>query len=225
MPRLFITAIDTDAGKSVITGLIARHIKQAGKSVITVKLAQTGCSGIADDIELHRDIMGTEILEEDRNGTTCPYVFKHPASPHLSAGMEGRTIDTDLILQNIASLEEKYDYVLIEGAGGLQVPITEDYTILDFITDNNFPTVLVSCPKLGSINHTLLSLECMANRKIELKGLVYNQYPNSDKAITQDSENIIKKYCTKYYPQAHFTSIPVLNSICSVGFDFDGLMR
>lgn len=224
MPTFFITAIDTDAGKTVATGLLARHLMHAGKSVVTCKLVQTGCTGIASDIEAHRNIMGIKLLPEDRSGETCPYIFAHPASPHLSASMEGSEIETMKLVNMITTLQSRYEYVLVEGAGGLQVPIREDYTIIDFLQDVPMPVILICSSRLGSINHSLLSLECLKQRRISLSGVIYNQFPNPDKLISAESARIIRNYGQRYFPGSSFAELPVLNNICSIGFDFDRLL-
>ncbi|MDD5728854.1 MAG: ATP-dependent dethiobiotin synthetase BioD, partial [Victivallales bacterium] len=80
----FIGGIDTDVGKTIVCGLLARYLRSAGISHISAKLVQTGCEDIADDIITHRKLEGIALLPEDRNQGTCPYIFKFPASPHLA---------------------------------------------------------------------------------------------------------------------------------------------
>ncbi|MBU0959939.1 MAG: dethiobiotin synthase, partial [Proteobacteria bacterium] len=92
-----ISGIDTDIGKSVATGLMARSLSSSGYSVITQKLVQTGCHGVAEDIQRHRQLMGIDLLPEDLNGLTCPYVFSKPCSPHLAAELEGTAVDPERI--------------------------------------------------------------------------------------------------------------------------------
>jgi len=225
MPTYFITAIDTDAGKTVATGLLARHILRKGQTATTMKIVQTGCDGdIASDLEIHRDLMNERLTIHDHNNITNPYLFKHPASPHLSANMEGRKIETDLIKQNIASIEPKYDYLFVEGAGGLLVPLNEDTSIADFIQAENFKTILVSSSKLGSINHTLLTLEVMKSRGIDCVGLIYNHFPAHDMDIVKDSAEVIKKHLKHYFPYAGFVELPIINQVCSVDFGFDEIL-
>ncbi len=211
MSTYFITAIDTDAGKSIITGLLAKTLMQKGTNVITMKMAQTGCFEFSEDIETHRKIMGIPMLPIDKNGETCPYLFKFPASPHLSAAMQCERIDEDRIIQTVKEIEMQYDMVLLEGVGGLMVPLSEDYMVVDFIQQNDFPVILVTSGKLGSINHTLLSLEVMQKRGIEVYGVVYNHYPVTEPEITEDSAKTIKSYLKKYYPKALWSEIPYID--------------
>ena len=104
----FVTGIDTDAGKSIVTGVLARDWAGRGRRVVTQKFIQTGCPGLSEDIETHRRIMGTGLLPEDLDGTTCPIVFTYPASPHLAAAIDSRRIDLSLIGKCTEKLLEKY---------------------------------------------------------------------------------------------------------------------
>jgi dethiobiotin synthetase len=125
---------------------------------------------------------------------TCSYLFKHPASPHLAADLEKKKIDPGFIQEHTVELKKRFDLVLIEGAGGLQVPLNREVTILDYIEKYQIPVVLVSSSKLGSINHTLLSLDALKQRNLDLKGVVYNTYPESDPYISADSIKVIADY-------------------------------
>lgn len=198
----FITAIDTDAGKSVVTGVLARYLKEKGVNVITQKMAQTGCTGVSEDIETHRRIMGTSLFPEDERGETCSYVFPFPAAPQLSAELAGETIRLEKIHEATVRLEDTYDCVLTEGVGGLMVPVVDDLTVLDYMQKYPQPTILVTNGKLGSVNHTLLSLEVLKNHGIELVGMIYNNFIETDPAITADSLKTLRRYLLRYYPQA-----------------------
>lgn len=209
--KIFITGIDTDSGKSIVTGLMAKYLLNKNESVITQKYVQTGCSGIAEDLLCHRNIMGMALADEDKDGTTCSYLFSHPASPHLSAEMENIIIDEKQFTKATEKLNTKYKYLLMEGAGGLMVPLNSETLLIDYVQKQNYPVVLVASSKLGSINHSLLSLEVLKKRNMNVIGLVYNQHPNHDNAITQDSEKMIKTYLKQYFPCAGFVSIPIIN--------------
>ena len=118
---LFISGIDTNVGKTVATGMIAKALAKAGKKVITQKMIQTGCEHVSEDIEAHRQIQGLPFTDEDTQGLTCPYIFTYPCSPHMAAAKDGRRIDLETITQATRRLRETYEYVLLEGAGGLMV--------------------------------------------------------------------------------------------------------
>ncbi|MEA3317870.1 MAG: dethiobiotin synthase [Bacteroidota bacterium] len=221
----FISGIDTDCGKTIITGLIAKYLLNTNKNVITQKLVQTGTSGIADDIIAHRKIMNTKLYQEDKNGVTCAYVFKLPASPHLSAKLENTNIDCSLIDKNTKILNNKYETVLLEGAGGLHVPLNKTENIIDFIEKRNYPLILVTSPKLGSINHTLMSLELCYNRKIKLAGLIYNNYPANNQFIKEDTLEVLRKFLNKYYPKAPIIEVPIFENNNYPAIDFSKLLK
>ena len=191
-----------------VTGVLARALSARGERVITQKFIQTGCDGLSEDIETHRRIMGIGLLPEDEDGTTCPIVFTYPASPHLAAAIDGRDIDLTLIGRSTEKLLQKYDTVLIEGAGGLYVPLSEAYQTIDYVAEHGLPVVLVTSPRLGSINHTLLSIEALVNRNIPLYGMVYNTFPKTDERIDKDTEEYLKTYLNEHFPQAHFWTLP-----------------
>ena len=129
----FISGIDTDAGKTYVTGHIARHLMKEGKRVITQKFIQTGNTGMSEDIEVHRRIMGTGMLPEDLDHTTAPVIFSYPASAQLAARIDGREIDLGVIDRATERLLSLYDVVLVEGAGGLAVPITDTFMAIDYV--------------------------------------------------------------------------------------------
>ncbi len=220
MPTFFIAGIDTDTGKTFATGLMAKYLSEQGKSVITQKFAQTGCKGISEDILMHRKIMGIDIQDVDSKGITCPYVFDYPASPHLAAQMQNKVIDVEKINDSTKILENQYEYLLFEGVGGMHVPITMDYSLLDFLKEKKFPTILITSSKLGSINHTLLSLEIAKQRNIPIKGLIYNRYPASSKFILEDSIKVFRSYLDKYGFDCPIIEIPEFskNEIPNVDF-------
>lgn len=199
---LFISGIDTGCGKTYVTGLMAKAYSEAGISVITQKIVQTGCTGISEDIIEHRRIMGLDLFTEDKNGLTCPYVLSYPASPHLAARLENVTIQVDVLTEVTQRLSHKYNIVLIEGAGGLHVPIAHNMLTIDYIKHQKYPLVLVSSSKLGSINHSLLSIESCSLHNINLKAVIFNHFPDDEAIIADETYQVIKKTLSKKYPQA-----------------------
>lgn len=206
----FVTGIDTNIGKSFATGILAKKWNEQGIQTITQKLVQTGNEFVSEDIQLHRKLMGITFTKEDNEKLTMPEIFTYPASPHLAMEIDRREINFDKIRNATQLLSKKYNVVLIEGAGGLMVPLKKDYLIIDYIQEMNYPVILVTSGKLGSINHTLLSLEAIKNRNIKLHSLVYNLYPKvEDIIIQQDSENYFKAYIERYFPSTEFIKLEV----------------
>jgi dethiobiotin synthetase len=210
-PIYFITGIDTDAGKTIITGAIANYLKQKGVNVITQKLSQTGCEGLSEDILVHRSMMQAELFPEDRDGLTCPYIFKFPGSPHLAASKEGKYIHPEVLKMATSALSNRYECVLVEGAGGLMVPLNDDVLLIDYLRDCNYPVLLVTSGKLGSINHTLMSLDVCHRRGIEIAGLVFNHFGTTNPEITPDTISVFRKKLQEYYPLAKMVEVPVMN--------------
>lgn len=199
---IFISGIDTDAGKTYATAWLANRLIEKGKRVITQKFIQTGNEGYSEDIIKHRELMNTELFPEDKDFTTSPVIFSYPASAQLAARIDGKEIDLEAIRRSTSLLASRYDTVLIEGAGGLMVPITDSYFTIDYIADENLPTALVTNGILGSINHTILSLEAIKNRGIKLRYLLYNSYFDKDKIIADDTKGFISRYIKNHFPES-----------------------
>ncbi len=189
---IVISGIDTGIGKTFVTGILARALLLKGRNVITQKIVQTGCDGISEDILEHRQLMGIELQDADRKGLTCPCLFRYPASPHLAARMENREIDLLHLRRSTLALQKRYELVLLEGVGGLLVPLTPDLLFADYIRGTGYPILLVSSPRLGSINHTLLSIEACQKRGIALRGVIYNCFQNPDQHIVDDTREVIQ---------------------------------
>jgi dethiobiotin synthase len=205
---LFVTGIDTNIGKTYATGILARALAEQGKTVITQKMIQTGCEEISEDIEMHRKLQGIPFTEEDKQGLTCPYIFTYPCSPHMAAAKDKRNIDLSVITAATQQLQEKYEYVLLEGAGGLMVPNDFDSLTIDYVKEQGYPVILVTSGKLGSINHTLLSLYACKQYGIPVKALVYNLFPKADALIEANTMEYLAQYLQKESPETTIITLP-----------------
>lgn len=195
--KYFVTGIDTDSGKTIATGVLSSYLCSEGVGVITQKFIQTGVSGISDDIREHRRLEGRPLTDEDLRGITCPLVYAYPCSPHMAIQMEGKVLDLSGVRAATAQLLTKYEQVLIEGAGGLMVPLTETYLTIDYVAEEALPVILVTTAKLGSINHTLLSIEVLRQRGITLAAVVYNKGISTDDLITAETERYLRAYLSR----------------------------
>lgn len=220
----FITGIDTDAGKTWVTGAFARYLKDRGYSVVTQKIAQTGCVGSSEDIERHRQIMGSEALPEDSEGLTCPFIFTVPCSPHLAAEIDGTEIDPRKISVARRELEKRYQYVLCEGVGGLCVPLNRREYLVDWLAGEGLPVVLVCSGKLGSINHTVMSLEICRSRGLDVVAVVYNYYPDVLPEIEADTVRVIQDYLAEKFPACRFIRLGDLRRLGYDSGDFSTLL-
>ena len=221
MSVLFISGIDTDIGKTYATGLIAKALMQQDVNVITQKLVQTGVSinpdngemNIADDIITHRQLMGIALQPCDLDNSTCPYRYEKPASPHLSVKLANAVLDVNVITDATRRLQTDYEVVLLEGAGGLLVPMTEHLLTLDYIAEQGYPVILVTSGRLGSINHTLLSLEAITSRGLNVHSVVYNHIHDNaaqtDEQIAHSTMDFLQNHLVVYYPEAHWLTLSV----------------
>ena len=209
----FVSGIDTDAGKTIATGWLARELMRQGRRTVTLKFVQTGSENGSPDVAAHRNIMGCALLSEDLDGTTAPQVFTYPASPHLAARLDGKTLDLARIDACIDRLAGRFDTVLVEGAGGLMVPLTEELLTIDAVSSRQWPVVFVTGGKLGSINHTLLSFEALARRSMTLAAVVWNRkFDSADAVIAQDSFEYISAHLKRKWPKALLLECPVIDS-------------
>ena len=190
---VFITGTHTGIGKTVLTGLIARELSRQNHSVVTQKWVQTGCEGFSEDLDTHFKIMGKN--PEDMKpyySAMNPYRFSLPASPHLAAEQEGIAINPAKLTTATQALQRHFDHVLIEGAGGVMVPLTRDLTLLDLVGQIKIPTLIVVKNELGCINHALLTVTALAERQIPILGIIMNS-PDSEIAsiILEDNPKAI----------------------------------
>lgn len=193
MKAIFVTGTDTGVGKSIVTGLLAKYLREKGYKVITQKWVQTG-SRIPEDINLHLKIMGiSKGAIKDYLDCACPYIFKLPASPHLAARAEKKKINIAKIKQSFKLLSSKFDFVIVEGVGGTLVPLDEKHLVIDIAAELKLPALIVAQNKLGSINHTLMTVEVLKHRKIEIAGIIFNNCKGQDKRILRDNPDIVRK--------------------------------
>jgi dethiobiotin synthetase len=191
MKAIFITGTDTGVGKTVITGLLGRWLKDRGFRVITQKWVQTGS---ADDIACHLRIMGQrreevgEYLE-----LMAPYSFDFPSSCHLASELEEREIDPERIKKSFRLLSQEFECVLVEGTGGILVPISKKHLLVDITRELELPVLVVAANRLGAINHTLLTIEALKRREMQIIGVVFNT-PSKDQdgLITKDNPEIVE---------------------------------
>lgn len=171
---IFITGTDTEVGKTVVTATVASCIKSSGKKVAAMKPIQTG-TDVQEilDIEFIYRVLGEDYIIDD----VCPYRFANPLSPKLASEISGDEINIKNILSSFRVLYEKYEHVIVEGAGGIMAPIKSDYFISDLISDLDIPVIIVARPDLGTINHTLLTVEYAKNKGLKLLGVIINKYP------------------------------------------------
>ena len=171
---VFVTGTDTGVGKTVITAALAWSLASAGKSVAVMKPVQTGTSlpGMSD-IEFAETVLGAKHDPDD----VCLYSLSEPLSPLAASEISGIEIDTVRIINAYRRLCTAHDLVIVEGAGGLLVPIKKDYLMSDLAYDLGLPLIIVARPGLGTLNHTALTVEAAKKRGLNVLGVVINRFP------------------------------------------------
>ncbi|HEX3034564.1 MAG TPA: dethiobiotin synthase [Thermodesulfobacteriota bacterium] len=187
---IFVIGTDTGVGKTVVSAALAWTLKQSGKKVAVMKPVQTGTGlGGLMDIEFVQKVIETNYPLDE----VCPYRFSHPLAPSVAANVAGERIDLNKINSAFYKLGSTHDTVIVEGAGGLLVPITESYLMSDLAFDLGLVIVIVARPGLGTLNHTLLTVESVKARGLEVLGIVINKFPsNPDIAERTNPELILK---------------------------------
>ncbi len=185
----FVTGTDTGVGKTYATALLASGFKKVGKRITTQKLVQTGANS-PEDLEIHSRLAGLELPPLK---LSCPYIFSYPAAPETAASLEGKRIDILYLKDIVEKLKKKYEIILIEGVGGLYVPLNQEYTVLDFINLLMCPVFVVSAARLGTINHTVLTIKALKQRGIHVAGLLYNWHFATDEFLARQSLSDIKR--------------------------------
>jgi len=171
---IFVTGTDTGVGKTVVTAAIAWNLTQAGKRVALMKPVQTGTivSG-PTDTEFVQKVLGADYSLD----VSCPYMFSDPVAPLVASMLVGERIDIKKIKDSYSRLSSDNDFVIVEGAGGLLVPILEDYFMSDLALDLDLPVLIVTRPNLGTLNHTFLTLESAKKRGLDVAGIVISNFP------------------------------------------------
>lgn len=205
---VFVTGIGTGVGKSYATGWLAREITAAGHSVTTQKIAQTGNTDLSEDIKTHRKIMGISPTTLDLTKISAPYLFTHKAAPHLAAKIDNSEIKGETIAEATRVLHKHYPHVIIEGAGGIMVPLKGDYLTIDYIRQHKIPVILVTNGSLGSINPTLLTLYALAHYNIDIFGVVYNPHFDKDKLVATEAKEYLRDWVLHHYPGTLWFEMP-----------------
>jgi len=173
---IFITGTDTGVGKTVFACGLAALLKESGYKVGVMKPAETGCG--QDDGKL---VPQDAVALQEASGCTaplvkiCPYQFREPLAPSVAADREGTRIDIDRLMNIYNEINAAYDITIVEGAGGLLVPLLPSYTYADFAKVLKLPLIIVAANKLGMINHLLLTLEHASCKGLSVLGYVLNQ--------------------------------------------------
>ncbi|MBF0329711.1 MAG: dethiobiotin synthase [Nitrospirae bacterium] len=197
MKGVFVTGTDTGVGKTVVSAAIIKAFLKKGMSIGAMKPVETGCdevngSLIPSDGMFLREMAGMD----DSIDVVVPSLYKNPLAPMVAAALENRHFDIEKILHAYRTLSLKYEFMVVEGAGGLLVPINKKYFILDLIKSLALPVVVVARASLGTINHTLLTVKQALNEGLDVKGVIINNHCQPEDSIAaKTNPDVLRELC------------------------------
>jgi len=192
---IFITGTDTGVGKTIVAAAIALCLRRAGIRVAVLKPVTSGAVVIdgrlcSEDAELLRWASTCTAPDAD----IAPYLLREPLAPSESAAREGVVIEIGPIREAFERLSVNHDFVIVEGAGGLLVPLAKDLLVADLVEELSLPLLIVARPNLGTVNHTLMTCECARSRGIEIMGVVINGLSNQPDSAEEYAPRMISQY-------------------------------
>ena len=164
---IFITGTDTEIGKTVIAGGLAAALKQAGTNVGVMKPISTGGTADAQFLKHAAQV-------DDALSVVNPIFLRNPLAPAVAARIENRDIDLRSVETAFTALQKRYDFVIVEGVGGIAVPIRDDFLVVQLIQQLQLPILIVATTGLGTLNHTLLTVAFAQQFNIQIAGIVLN---------------------------------------------------
>ena len=204
---LFITGTGTDVGKTYITGLIVKKLAKAGMNPGYYKAAMSGNDRRPDSTLIPGDALFVQSMSRIPQSLTsmCPYVYEHAYSPHLASRLEGNPVVMDVVKHGFADVTADYDYVTVEGSGGILCPICFDEAKIqleDVVKELRLSSILIADAGLGTINSVVLTAEYMKIHGLPLKGIIFNHYHPGD---VMEDDNI--------FMCEHMTGLPTLAKV------------
>lgn len=204
---LFVTGTGTDTGKTYVTGLIVKKLQEAKKNPAYYKAAMSGNDRRPDGTLIPGDALAVQTMSGiDQSLTSmCPYVYEHAYSPHLASRLEGNPVVMDVVTHRFADVTAVYDYVTVEGSGGILCPICFDEARIqleDVVKELHLSSILIADAGLGTINSVVLTAEYMKTHGLPLKGIIFNHYHPGD---VMEDDNI--------FMCEHMTGLPTLAKV------------
>lgn len=188
----FITGTDTGVGKTVIASAIIKALHAQGINACGMKPIETGCTRIGNNLYPSDGMFLKKVAGMNENiKYITPYCFETPVAPSLASEMEGKSVNINVIMQKFNSLLKRYNATVVEGVGGLLVPIKKDYFVIDLIRELKLPLIVVSRPSLGTLNHTLLTVNYALREDIKVSGIIINFSRPPDGNISEETNPYI----------------------------------
>ena len=183
--NIFVTGTGTEIGKTYVAGLLVKKLHEAGEKSAYYKAAMSGNDKDADgnlipgDAKFVKELAG---IDQDLN-EMCPYIYEKAYSPHLAAQIEGNPVNLDYVVEKLRDLEKKYDYITLEGSGGILCPLRfddEEIYLEDFVKKAKLSSIIVADAGLGTINNLVLTAFYMKEKGMKVKGIIFNNFIPGD---------------------------------------------
>lgn len=193
----FITGTDTGVGKTVIASAVIRVLHSFGIRVCAMKPIESGCGRQGDMLVPYDGTLLKQAAHmEDPARIVSPVCFESPLSPLAASELEGKQISIDEIKKAYYTLYKSYEAIVVEGVGGLMVPIRKDYYVVDLAKECSLPLLIVTKPGLGTINHTMLTVNCALEAGLEVAGLVINySRPPENSLAEKTNPKVLEEIC------------------------------
>lgn len=183
--NIFVTGTGTEIGKTYVAGLLVKKLHEAGEKSAYYKAAMSGNDKDADgnlipgDAKFVKELAG---IDQDLN-EMCPYIYERAYSPHLAAQIEGNPVNLDYVVEKLRDLEKKYEYITLEGSGGILCPLRfddEEIYLEDFVKKAKLSSIIVADAGLGTINNLVLTAYYMKKKGMKVKGIIFNNFIPGD---------------------------------------------
>lgn len=185
---IFVTGTDTDVGKSYVSRGVAGELLKEGESVGYLKPFQSGVvKGVLSDAEA--------VSQNEGVKTVSSYITNTPSTPLISAEIDCVEFDLNKVAKDYEDLKKECDNVIVEGSGGIYVPVKKGILMIDVIKKLNLPALVVARPDLGTINHTLMTIDCLINNGVKVLGVVISNYPtNTNDPVIKRAKEMIEMF-------------------------------
>jgi dethiobiotin synthetase len=227
----FITGTDTGVGKTIMAGALIRVIHSLGKKVCAMKPIESGCRKGRDMLVPYDGMFLRQVAGmEDPVTLVTPCCFETPLSPLAASETEGKEVDLDGIRKAYRALNREYEAIVVEGIGGLMVPLKRDYFVADMAKDFGLPLIIIARPGLGTINHTMLTVNHALEAGLKVAGVIINHSRPPEKDLAEKTNpGIIQQICPVpligIFPYLKDMGEEVLERTALRNFDLEALKK
>lgn len=185
MKGLFVTGTDTGVGKTIITATLCRLLRQRGVDAVALKPFATGLSDGVDWRDNDPQLLAAAMDQAEPAEVISPVRLNPPLSPYDAARITGAAFDVNAVITALRSVADRHEFAFVEGVGGVQVPLTEDVCVSHFAQQLGLPALLVARSRLGTVNHTLLSVNALRQAGVSIEGVLYTRATSGELSLDE----------------------------------------